>query len=174
LFRCGARGKATYGRPLFRIFNVILRDLELWRRRAVPVHNVTTVLYEAHEISLKAEGGKGWQESIFDDEVLGYWSIALQREPAYQEKKYLAEHYGHLGREKLAELTKMLTTIQTGEMVPFYIMRYGFYEGRVFYRADPLAIANVFGLLELSEIDAATGGDLYGVLTHRHSSAGGD
>lgn len=161
-------------RPLFQIFNVILRDLELWRRRVVPVHNVTTVLYAGHEIHLKAEGGKGWQESIFKDEVLGYWSIVLQRELTYLEKKYLAERYGQLGQEKLDELTTMLTEIQTGEMVPFYIMRYGFYEGHVFYRADPLAIAHMFRLLDLSEIDAATGGGLYGALTRHHTTADGD
>ena len=77
---------------------------------------------------------------------------------------YLREHYGHLGEKRLATLTKQLTSIETGEMVPFYIQRYGFYEGHVPYRADPIAIATVFGLMPLQEIDAALDGNLDGDL----------
>ena len=51
-------------------------------------------------------------------------------------------------------------------MVPFYIMRYGFYEGRVPYRADPVAIASLFGLMSVAEIDAALGGELPAIMTH--------
>jgi hypothetical protein len=140
-------------RPLFRVFNLILRDLELYRRGGLPVYNIATVLYDGHEIHIEAEGGKGWQESIFDDEVRGYWSIRIRREPTFLERKYLREQYGHLGEERLAALTERLFSIHTGEMVPFYIQRYGFYEGHVPYRADPIAIATIFGLLPLQRID---------------------
>ena len=39
-----------------------------------------------------------------------------------------------------------LTRLRTGEMEPYYIMRYGFYEGHTEYRVDPIALAVTFGL----------------------------
>ena len=57
-------------------------------------------------------------------------------------------------------------------MVPFYIQRYGFYEGYTSYRTDPIAVALIFGLLTLEEIDAAVGGDLPGVLDRHHTGGG--
>ena len=50
-------------------------------------------------------------------------------------------------------------------MAPYYIMRYGFYEGHTAWRADPIAIAFVFGLRRLEDIEAVFPGDLYNVLT---------
>jgi len=155
--------------PLFEIFNLILRDLELYRRNVFPPYNIATVLYNGYEINIEASGGKGWQESIFADEVQGYWSIQIWREPTYGEKRYLSDHYGHLEEGRLAELTEMLTSIHTGEMVPFYIMRYGFYEGHTDYRADPIAITNLFGLSSIEKIDEALREDLYGMLTRHHT-----
>jgi hypothetical protein len=57
-----------------------------------------------------------------------------------------------------------LFSIHTGEMVPFYVRRYGFYEGRTSWRADPVAVAVVFGLMDLETIDAAIEGGLAGIL----------
>jgi hypothetical protein len=152
-------------RPLFEVFNLILRDLELYRRDRVPPHNIATVLYDPHEIHVEASGGKGWQESIFNDEVQGYWSIRTWREATYVERLYLRDHYSHLDEVQLATLTEMLTSVHFSEMAPFYIQRYGFYEGHTAYRADPVAIANLFGLMSIEKIDAAVGGDLYKTLT---------
>jgi hypothetical protein len=159
-------------RPLFEIFNLILRDLELFRLGQAPIYNIASVLYAGHEIHIEASASKGWQESIFADNVKGYWSIRIWREPTADERRYLNRHYGHLGAERLAALTEMLTSIHTGEMVPFYIMRYGFYEGHTEYRADPLAIANLFRLVSIEKIDAATGHDLYGALTRHYRRNG--
>jgi hypothetical protein len=61
-------------------------------------------------------------------------------------------------------MIEKLTHILMGEMLPFYIMRYGFYEGHTGYRGDPLAIAFIFGLKSLEEIEAAFPGDLPHVL----------
>lgn len=66
----------------------------------------------------------------------------------------------------MAALLKKLSHIHTGEMVPYYIMRYGFYEGHTDYRADPIAIAWIFGLRSLEQIEAAFSGRLDKVLTH--------
>jgi len=61
-------------------------------------------------------------------------------------------------------LIRRLFYIHTGEMVPYYVMRYGFYEGHTSYRADPIAIASVFGLRSLAEIESAFEGRLPEVL----------
>ncbi len=49
-------------------------------------------------------------------------------------------------------------------MVPYYIMRYGFYEGHTDYRADPIAVAWIFGLRSLEQIESAFEGNLYNIL----------
>jgi hypothetical protein len=65
----------------------------------------------------------------------------------------------------MAQLLKKLSHIHTGEMVPYYIMRYGFYEGHTDYRADPVAISFIFGLRSIQEIEAAFKGNLNKALT---------
>ena len=62
-------------------------------------------------------------------------------------------------------LIQRLSSIRTGEMEPHYIMWYGFYEGHTEWRADPLAIAFIFGLRSLEELERAFPGKLYEVLT---------
>ena len=54
--------------------------------------------------------------------------------------------------------------MQTGEMEPYYVMRYGFYEGHTPWRVDPIAIAFIFGLRSLDEIEADFPGRLYETL----------
>lgn len=152
-------------RPLFKVFNLILRDLELYRRDQKPVYNIASLFYGEHEIHLETRAAKGWQQSIFDDEVRGYWQISLRRDPTEEERRFLDDRYGHLGAERLAGLGELLFSLHTGEMVPFYIQRYGFYEGHTWYRADPIAIAVLFGLITLEDADAAVGGDLLARLT---------
>jgi hypothetical protein len=50
-------------------------------------------------------------------------------------------------------------------MQPFYIYRYGFYEGHTAWRTDPIVIAFMFGLKPLGEIEATFAGQLHPVLT---------
>jgi hypothetical protein len=50
-------------------------------------------------------------------------------------------------------------------MEPYYVMRYGFYEGHTDYRVDPIAIAFIFGLKRLEEIERAFPGELHKTLT---------
>jgi hypothetical protein len=52
-------------------------------------------------------------------------------------------------------------------MQPFYIYRYGFYEGYTAWRTDPIVIVFMFGLKSLEGIEAAFAGQLHQVLT-RH------
>jgi len=116
-------------------------------------------------VFVKAEGTKGWQESLFEDEILGKFQIEIWREPNQEEKAFLHEKYPDLTNDRMAAMLKKLSRIYTGEMLPYYIMRYGFYEGHTDYRADPVAIAWIFGLKSLKQIEAAFPGRLEEVLT---------
>jgi len=151
--------------PLFHAFNTILHV----KSYAIP-GNGGGFLYNGRRVALSCAKTRGWQESIFADEILGSWDIEIRRDLDPQERAYLAGRYPGLSPSQMSELEAKLSRIRTGEMVPYYIMRYGFYEGHTSYRADPLAIAFVFGLRTLAEIDAAGDGDLHGALT-RHFDA---
>jgi hypothetical protein len=111
----------------------------------------------------------GWQESIFADEILGSWEIEISRALDEEEWEYLAWKYGQHGPEHLAELTKRLSSIRTTEMIPYYIMRYGFYAGHTPCRADPIAVAFIFGLRTVQEIEHTFAGELLATLTKHHA-----
>jgi len=159
----GLRHPQTAG-PLFHIWNMILKDVELNRlgRFWVPFEYI---LYNGQKVFVKAEGTKGWQESLFDDEILGMFQIEIWRQPNQDEKAFLREKYPDLTNDQMTAMLKKLSHIFTGEMLPYYIMRYGFYEGHTDYRADPAAIAWIFGLRSLEQIEAAFSGRLDEVLT---------
>lgn len=151
-------------RPLFHIWNLILKEHELgsWK----PFYdNIKQIYYNGNILYLKAVGSKGWQISIFLDEIQGSHNIHIDRELTTEEEKYLNEKYSFLGPEKIEDLKHKLTNLDFSEMLPYYIIRYGFYEGHTEYRADPVAIAFIFGLRSLEEIDRNTGGQLYNSLT---------
>ncbi|UCF05910.1 MAG: hypothetical protein JSV33_02410 [bacterium] len=147
--------------PLFHVFNVILSVKKDSERG-----NVKGILYNKRKIYLKFWGAKGWQESIFSDEILGYWEIEIRRELDQEEQAFLSRRYSDLTEEEMAELKEKLSYIHTGEIVPFYIMRYGFYEGHTGYRADPISISLIFGLKSMEEIENAFEGVLYKKLTN--------
>jgi len=69
----------------------------------------------------------------------------------------------------MTDLEKKLSSIHFSEMVPFYIMGYGFYEGHTSYRADPIAISFIFGLRNIVELEKAFKGKLYITLTNHFS-----
>lgn len=151
-------------KPLFHIWNMILRDVELNRLGRFWEH-FEYILYKGQKVSVKAEGSKGWQESIFDDEILGKFQIEMWRELNRDEKAFLRERYPDLTKDQMATLIKKLSYIHISEMTPYYIMRYGFYEGHTDYRADPIAIAWIFGIRNLEQIEAAFPGRLAQALT---------
>jgi HEAT repeat protein len=155
-------------RPLFHTWNMILKDLELnlWPNHKL-WDNFRYILYNGKKVIATAVGTRGGQESIFDDEIEGAVTITIRREPDKEEKRFLAEKYAHLDEEQLKEMIKKLSTITTGEMEPYYIQRYGFYEGHTDYRTDPLAISFVFGLKRIEEIEQAFPGEIDKILrTH--------
>jgi hypothetical protein len=93
------------------------------------------------------------------------FQIEIWRQPNQDEKAFLHEKYPNLTKDQMAELLKKLSCIHISEMAPYYIMRYGFYEGHTDYRADPIAVAWIFGLKTLEQIEVAFPGRLDKILT---------
>jgi hypothetical protein len=160
--RLGLRHRQI-ARPLFHIWNMILRDVEL-KRLGRFWEPFEYILYKGQKVFVKAEGTKGWQESIFDDEILGKFQIEIWRELSQDEKTFLREKYPNLTKDQMEALLKKLSHLHISEMAPYYITRYGFYEGHTDYRADPIAVAWIFGLRSIEQIEAAFNGRLDEVL----------
>jgi len=158
-------------RPLFHVWNLILKEIELgnWRRFW---DHIPAFTYNGRTVALTASGSKGWQVSIFQDEIQGRYNFSVSTTLSEKERAFLERKYGRLKPDEMADLEKRLTKIGFSEMAPYYIMRYGFYEGHTGYRADPIAIAFVFGLRSLQELEAAFPGRLYEALSDHHLSQG--
>jgi len=152
-------------KPLFHVWNIILKEIELgnWARFW---DNIRHFIYNGRTVILQVEGGKGWQISIFQDEIKGRFNINVHSELSLEEKSILRERYSHLSISQIRKLENKLSSIHFSEMAPYYIMRYGFYEGHSDWRTDPIAIAFVFGLKSLEEIENVFQGDLYKILTN--------
>ena len=154
-------------RPLFHVLNMMEEDLKYnrWNMTRHRWENIISFYYQGKEVFVEAEDTKGGQKSIFDDGIEGSFHIRIWRHPDEQEKPYFQEHYGHLPIDSLTLMQELLTSFHTGEMEPQYIIRYGFYEGHTYWRTDPVTLAFIFGLKQLSDIDSACHYDLYGWLT---------
>ena len=150
--------------PLYHVWNMILQDIECgrWGRFS----GIQCFFYDGNKVRLRADSMKGWQISVFQDEIQGRFDIDVQRTLTDAERLFLQEKYAHLSAIQMAELKAKLTRIHFSEMVPYYIMRYGFYEGHTDYRADPIAIACIFGLKSVEEIENTFRGRLYKTLTN--------
>ena len=161
-------------KAMLHLWNLVrAHDIEA-RRVGRPVPVVDWFLYNGNTVQLiESESGKGWQESIFDDGILGMFLIRIQRDLEPHEEAFLRHKYGQIPDDEIAELTAALSQMRVGEMVAYYIQRYGFYEGHTNWRADPIAIARIFGLRTIEEIDRAFEGELYEALTRRHSVPAG-
>lgn len=130
------------------------------------------MIYNEQRVHFSGGPTKSHQESIFRDEIQGTWDISIQRDLSSEEQAFLAERYSHLDDRARADLESGLSHLRIGEMVPFYIMRYGFYEGHTLWRADPIAISFIFGLRSIEELANVFGDDLYERLTDHYSNAG--
>ncbi len=152
-------------KPLFHILNLVLDEYQRKGPQRFILSDVEAILYNYEEIHFKGEGSKGSQESIFNDEIRGNAQFNITRDLKEEEQAFLKKKYARLNTLEFDKMVKKLTLIHTGEMEPYYIMRYGFYEGHTYFRADPIAIAFVFGLLSIEEIENAFPGCLYEALT---------
>ncbi|NQT23716.1 hypothetical protein HQ585_00010 [candidate division KSB1 bacterium] len=126
-------------------------------------------MYHGRKVYIQAFGTKGYQHSLFDDEIIGSTDITVSRSIDNQEISYLNAKYASLDASEMDVLIEKLSRMHTGEMEPYYIMRYGFYEGHTIYRVDPIAIAFIFGLMSLEEIDQKLNGDIFNTLTAHYT-----
>jgi len=101
----------------------------------------------------------------------GAFDIELWRELDVGEREFLNAAYAHSRTAEREATNGRLTRLRTGEMEPYYIMRYGFYEGHTEYRVDPIALAVTFGLKPLTEIEKAFPGELHRVLTNHFTAS---
>ena len=157
---------ADLARPILQLWNI--SNIRERYNETVPAEEAIehqAMIYNGKEVEIKVEGSRGWQESIFNDEILGKYHLEFRRSMDAAEESFFKEHYGHLSESASKELIEKLTHIHTGEMVPYYINRYGFYEGHTDFRADPVAIAFIFGLRTIQEIHEASGKDLFKYLS---------
>lgn len=154
-------------RPLFHVLNMMDTDLNLnrWNMARHRWENIRSFFYNGHKVYVDAGDTKGGQKSIFDDGIEGGFHIKLWRELEPEELKLLEKTYGDLSPARMEKFKQLLSFINTGEIQPQYIMRYGFYEGHTYWRADPIAITFIFGLKTLPEIEGAFPGMLHTTLT---------
>jgi hypothetical protein len=154
-------------KPLFHLLNIMEADLKLhrWNMAKHKWEHIKFFYYNGHEIHVEAEDTKGGQMSMFNDGIEGAFFIQIRRRAEPQELALLANIYHDLPTEEYEVLKSKLFGLNTGEMEPQYIMRYGFYEGHTYWRADPIAIALIFGLKDLAEVEEIFKGELYDVMT---------
>ncbi len=157
-------------KPLFHILNMMEMDLSLnkWNMARHQWENIKYFYYQDQVVQIEAFDTKGGQQSIFDDGIEGSFHIRIWRELDEKETNFLKKHYNHLNNEEFEAFTKHLTHMNIGEMQPQYIMRYGFYEGHTFWRADPVTIAFIFGFANLHELHQVFAGQLDKKLMSHH------
>lgn len=153
-------------RPLFHFWNVA-RDFEKSGTDSATNEKLEfeSLMYNGHEIQFKIQGSRGWQESIFNDEILGTGHIEIWRELTREESAFLKQEYSQLTEKQFNQLQKKLSRFHTSEMVFFYISRYGFYEGHNEYRPDPISVALIFGLTTIEKVHRLCGKNLYHYFT---------
>jgi hypothetical protein len=153
-------------RPLFHVWNMIRLDLDLgfWNMAEHRWRNIAGIRYNGHEVRLDATDSKGGQESIFADGLGGGFTIRMERDFTSDEEAFLVAAYSRLSGAQREAMKARLSRLQTGEMEAFYVMGYGFYEGRTPWRVDPLALAFIFGLKSLADLEKAFPGRLFDLL----------
>ncbi|PWB80633.1 MAG: hypothetical protein C3F08_03925 [Candidatus Methylomirabilota bacterium] len=151
---------AEVARPLLHVCNLI-RALYL----ETGARHTNIVFYAGKRLTLQVEFSRGGQKSIFQDSLDGAWTIKIRRDFEEKEQAFLNRAYARLDPAQRETLVERLTEMLTGEMQPFYIYRYGFYEGHTAWRTDPVVIAFLFGLKSIEEIEAVFAGQLHRVLT---------
>jgi hypothetical protein len=153
-------------RPLFQLWNSTNTHTRANESKPAKERtDFTGLVYNGYEIAVQVTGSRGWQESIFNDEILGTGHIEIRRELDDEELEFLKGLYKHLTPEQFEVMKEKLIHLHTGEMVLFYINRYGFYEGHTDFRADPVTIAFVFGLKSIEELHKAANENLYQYFT---------
>lgn len=108
-------------RPLFHVWNLLLRQYELGRLGRFK-DDISSIWYHGREIHLRSQRTKGFQESIFHDKIKGALDIQLWRDMDDGEREFLNAAYMHLGAAEREAMAGRLTRLRTREMQPYYIM----------------------------------------------------
>jgi len=145
-------------RPLFHVWNMLME---------VNHEGIVFVLYNNQTVFVNAHRTKPAQLSLFNDGFLGGSDIYISRTLSASERAFLRRQYPDqvLTAEQMEDLLYLLSHIHTGELEAYYVMRHGFYEGHTEYRVDPIAIALIFGLRSIEEIESAFPEELFYALT---------
>ena len=146
-------------KPLYHVWNMILQEIECGKLGRFS--SIQCFFYNGNKVRFQAECMKGWQISIFQDEIQGRFDIDVQRTPTAAERSFPRREYPYLSGTQMAELEERIPHLHFSEMAPCYVMRYGFYEGHTSNRVDPIAIACIFILKSVEEIGNAFQGSLY-------------
>jgi HEAT repeat protein len=159
-------------RPLLHVWNMMRLDLRSgrWNMADHQWQAVASVFSRGRTVELAAGDTNGTQESVFADGIEGSFWIEARRNLDDSERDFLRQRYARLDPGQMDAFVRSLTRIRTGEIEPYYVMWYGFYEGLTSWRTDPIAIALVFGLRTLEEIESALPGRLYELMTSRFAA----
>lgn len=151
--------------PLFHVWNAIRAQ-----GRAGRLGMVNHLKYNRKNVFVRSGFTMGWQESLFADRIRATSYFLIWRSVRDAERAFLREKYKRITPSQMRELTRNLSHIATGEMLPYFIMRYGFYEGDTEWRTNPIAISFIFNLRSLQEIESAFPGKLSRILGKQLSS----
>ena len=93
-------------KPLFHVWNMMLKEIGMGRLRRFS--DIQHFYYNDGKVMMKGEGTKGWQNSIFQDEIQGKFDIRADRPLTSKEKALLKGWYPRLSEKQMAELEKNL------------------------------------------------------------------
>lgn len=156
-------------KPLFHIWNLVVVEHE---HNRMTYHGPTleSIFYGGQEVFLDIRCTKCFQYSIFYDNLQCTYDMRIGRNLTKDEESYIDNRYSGLPKSKQEALKKKLSEINVGEIIPYYIQRYGFYEGHTSWRADPIAIAFIFSIKSLEQIEMAFPGKLNKILFEHYIS----
>jgi hypothetical protein len=157
-------------KPLFHLWNTVLYWIDYNKQGIIPSGGSDSLFYNGKKIRYAAPNCRGWQYSLFNDNIQGECHLELQVILSEEERLFIDSHFMDLPEEKKYDLIEKLTRLHTGEMAAYYVRYYGFYEGHTDFRADPVRLAFIFGLKSMEELYATFGTGLYDRINDHHIS----
>jgi len=104
-------------RPLYHVWNMILQEIKCGKLGRFS--GIQCFFYNGNKVTLRAERMKGWQVSIFQDEIQGRFDIHVQRILTVAERSFLRGKYPHLSDTQMVELEVRITSLHFSEMAPY-------------------------------------------------------
>jgi len=157
-------------KTIFHFWNIIQVKEEMENKLSITAPSIDTIFYNKKAIKYIVPSCRGWQDSVFEDTVMGECHLEMKVSLTKSESEFIRDNFKQLTAEQKDDMVKRLTQMHTGEMAAYYIQKYGFYEGHTDYRADPIILAYIFGLKSLQEIYKAYDGKVYENIINHHKS----